>query len=113
MSSNALELLREHDPARALVALDDHARQAHRDAVLSNAVGRELVAPRRPLRRLAHGAVFVAAALVFGVGVAWASGVLSPLAVFENNAQKDGNPPGGIWDQSVVPGSIRQVSSVQ
>ena len=38
MSSNALNLLRELDPARSLVVLDERARHAHRDAILSSPV---------------------------------------------------------------------------
>jgi hypothetical protein len=58
-------------------------------------------------------ALALAAALVVGVGAAWASGLLSPLAVFENNAQSDGNPPGSIWDQKVDPGTVRMAASVR
>jgi hypothetical protein len=112
MSSNALELLRELDPARSLVALDERSRRGHLDAILSRPIRRRPVAVRQPGRRLIRVAALIAAALVFGVGVAWASGVLSPLSIFENNAQKDGNPPGSVWDQSVLPASVRQISSV-
>ena len=113
MSSNALNLLRELDPARSLVVLDERARHAHRDAILSSPVRDRPVVARRSRRRAFQAAVVLVTALVFGVGVAWAAGVLSPLAVFENNAQKSGNPPGSVWDQSVVPGSVRQISSVE
>jgi hypothetical protein len=112
MSSNALDLLRELDPARSLLALDDETRQAHVDAIVSHPVRRHSVT-RRPVRRVVQAVALVAAALAFGVGVAWAAGVLSPLTVFQDNAQKDGNPPGSIWDQSVLPGSVRHISTVQ
>jgi len=111
MSSNALELLREHDPSRSLPALDEYARRAHADGILSRPSGRAPIAARRRGRRVFQAAALVAAALAFGVGVAWAAGVLSPLTLFENNAEQDGNPPGGVWDQSVQPGSVHQVTS--
>jgi hypothetical protein len=113
MSSNALGLLRENDPARSLTALDERARQASLEEILSRPMPRHAVSAARPARRLVQTIAVLAAALAFGVGVAWASGFLSPLAVFENNAQRDGNPPGSIWDQSVLPASVRQIGSVQ
>src|SRR4051812_8960773 len=113
MSSNALELLREHDPARSLAALDERARRASLDEILSRPIPRNPVSSARPVRRLVQTSAVLVAALLCGVGVAWAAGFLSPLAVFENNAQRDGNPPGSIWDQSVLPASVRQISSVQ
>jgi hypothetical protein len=109
MSSDALDLLRASDPARALQPLAGPAREAHCELVLSHAVRR---ASRRP-RRMLQVALALAAALVVGAGAAWASGLLSPLAVFEHNAQRDGNPAGGIWDQSVDPSSVRLAASVQ
>jgi hypothetical protein len=112
MLSNALELLRELDPARSLSALDEYARQAQADEILSRPIRRAPIAAGRRRRRVVQAAVLVAAALVFGVGVAWAAGLLSPLTVFENNAQKVGNPPGSVWDQSVLPASVHQVTRV-
>src|SRR5437588_714092 len=113
MSSNALELLREFDPARTLAALDEHARQAHRDHILEQPFrSSEAVNRRTVRRRFAQVAAVGVAVLVFGVGVAWASGFLSPLGLFENNAEQDGNPPGSVWDQSVVPDTVREISSV-
>jgi hypothetical protein len=112
MSSNALELLRESDPARTLVALDEHGRETHREQILAQPIRRSAAVSRRTFRRLVQVAAVGVAVLVFGVGVAWASGFLSPLGVFENNAQRDGNPAGSIWDQSVVPNTVREISSV-
>jgi hypothetical protein len=113
MSSNALQQLREQDPARSLVALDESVRCAHREAILSCPIRGESLGSRRHARRIVRVAAVVVGALVFGVGVAWAAGVISPLAVFQNNAQKDGNPPGSVWDQSVVLTSVRQIRSVE
>jgi hypothetical protein len=113
MSSNAIELLREYDPARSLVALDERSRRASFEGVVSRPIPRQPISAARPMRRLVQTMAVLAAALVFGVGVAWASGLLSPLTVFENNAQRDGNPPGSVWDQSVLPASVRQISRVQ
>jgi hypothetical protein len=113
MSSNALELLREHDPARSLTALDERDRRASSEEIVSHPIVRNPVSAARPVRRLVQTSAVLAAALAFGVGVAWASGLLSPLTIFENNAQKDGNPPGSVWDQSVLPASVRQISSAQ
>jgi hypothetical protein len=113
MSPNALKLLRELDPARSLIALDEQSRRARVDEIVSRPLPGRAVAVRRPARRVLQAVALVGAALVFGVGVAWAAGVLSPLTVFQNNAQNDGNPPGSVWDQSVLPGSVRQISTVQ
>ena len=113
MSSDALELLRERDPARSLVALDERTRRAHCDEILARPVRRGSPAARPPVSWAVRAVALALVVLVFGVGAAWASGLLSPLAVFESNAQQDGNPPGGIWDQSVVASSVRQVSSVE
>src|SRR5438270_2403680 len=113
MSSNALELLREFDPARTLAALDEHARQAHRDHILEQPFrSSEAVNRRTVRRRFAQVAAVGVAVLVFGVGVAWAPGFLSPVGRFENNAEQDGNPPGSVWDQSIVPDTVREISSV-
>src|SRR4051812_36126704 len=113
MSSNAVELLREHDPASGLVDLDERSRQAHCDEILAHSVWRRRTSASRPVRRFVQTVAVLAATLAFGVGVAWASGLLSPLALFETNAQRDGNPAGSVWDQSVLPASVRQISSVQ
>jgi hypothetical protein len=112
MSTDALDLLRAHDPARLLRPLDDAARRAQCELVMSDALRRKARGPRRKLRVAAAVAAVLAAVLVV-VGAAWACGLLSPLAVFENNAQRDGSPPGSIWDQSVDPGTVRLVASVQ
>jgi hypothetical protein len=53
------------------------------------------------------------AALVVGVGAAWAAGAISPLAVFENNAQQNGAAPGSLWDQNVVPSSVLEAATVE
>jgi hypothetical protein len=113
MSPNALELLRELDPARSLITLDDQSRRAHAAAIVAHPIPRRSLTARRPARRALQAAALLAAALIFGVGVAWAAGVLSPLTVFQNNAQNGGSEPGSLWDQSVLPGSVRQISSVQ
>jgi hypothetical protein len=113
MSFSALEFLRESDPARSLVAVDENARRAQREAIFSHDVPRRSDSVCRPTTRLLRAGVAVAAALVFGVGIAWASGALSPLSVFENNAQNNENPAGSVWGQSVMSGTVRQISSVE
>ena len=109
MSASALDLLRAHDPARGLAPFDDAARDAHRARILERS---QRLERRRPSRTLRVAAA-LAAALAVGVGAAWASGLLSPLEIFENNAQRGGNPPGGIWDQAVDPSTVRRAASVQ
>ena len=112
MLSDALELLREFDPARTLIALDEHTRQTHRDRILARPIRRSAVVDRGAFRRLVQVAAIGVAVLVVGVGVAWASGFLSPLGVFQNNAQKDGNRAGSVWDQSVVANTVREIGSI-
>jgi (2Fe-2S) ferredoxin len=109
MSASALDLLRAHDPARELAPLDGASRDAHRARILERS---QRLERRRPWRTLRVAAA-LAAALAVGVGAAWASGLLSPLAIFENNAQREGNPPGGLWDQTVDPSTVRRAASVQ
>jgi hypothetical protein len=55
----------------------------------------------------------VAVALVFGVGIAWAAGALSPLAVFQGSIQQRGASPGSLWDQRVVPASVIEAATVE
>jgi hypothetical protein len=112
-SSEALTLLRRSDPALRLEPVSTQAREILRDRIMVlPAPSPHMPRDRRRPRRLAHLALAAVTVLVVGVGAAWAAGVLSPLAVFEQNAQRDGNPPGSIWDQSVAPATVRRAASV-
>jgi hypothetical protein len=79
---------------------------------------RRMPVARRPAwRRTA--ALALAALAMLALGVAWAAGAWSPtepLALFETNPQggmQKGIPvPDGYWDQTVIPGSVKQVASV-
>jgi hypothetical protein len=110
---HALGMLRTQDPARLLEPLSHERREALRDEVLASA--RRVARPpraRAPRLKALQLAAILAAALVVGVGVAWAAGALTPLAVFENNRQSDGSAPGSLWDQHVVPSSVVDAGTV-
>src|SRR3954452_9091201 len=101
---HALRVLCTQDPARLPEPLPQESLERLRDEVLASAprVARPPRARARRLKALQLVAI-LAAALIVGVGVAWAAGALAPLAVFENNRQSDGSAPGSLWDQHVVP----------
>jgi hypothetical protein len=113
-TSDAIQLLRRHDPARLLEPAPRELREKLRDDLLGSAAQvtparSTRVRSRKPLQLVAA----VALALVVGVGVAWASGALSPRAVFEDSVQQRGAAPGSLWDQRVVPGSVIEVATVE
>jgi hypothetical protein len=114
LADDAIHLLRRHDPARRLEPVPRELREKLRDEVLVSAVRavRTRNSRTRPTKSLRLVAVAVAA-LVVGVGVAWASGVLSPLAIFQNNIQQQGAAPGSPWDQRVVPASVVKAATVE
>lgn len=114
MSANdAIHLLRTHDPARGLEPVPPDLRKKLRDDIVASAprvVHRSrLGARRRTSLQLLAAAI---AALVVGVGAAWAAGAISPLALFENNAQQNGAAPGSLWDQGVVPASVVEAATI-
>jgi hypothetical protein len=110
---HALRVLRTQDPARLLEPLPRESRERLRDEVLASArhVSRPPRTQGRRLKALQLVAI-LAAALVVGVGVAWAAGALTPLAVFENNRQSDGSAPGSLWDQHIVPSSVIEAATL-
>lgn len=115
LTDDALQLLRRHDPARQLEPIPSALREQLRDRVIAIAAAQPAGddtrrAPRRRTFTLLAAGVTV---LVVGVGVAWAAGVLSPRALFENNLQQQGAAPGGLWDQRVVPASVVEAASVK
>jgi hypothetical protein len=105
----ALDLLRRHDPAAALPSADTAAREALRGRILASPSRARRVRRRRPL----VAAFAVAAVVVLGAGAAWASGSLSPLALFRTNPQGEGASPGSLWHQHVVPSSVRKAATVR
>jgi hypothetical protein len=112
MSADALDLLRACDPAHSLTPLDAAARQRLCERITSRPASESRLTPI-PRRRPLQVALALVVALAFSCGVAWAAGLLSPLAVFEQNAQQNGKPPGGVWDQTVLRETVRPVSSVE
>jgi hypothetical protein len=106
--SEALELLRRHDPASALAPASRDERQVMRDRI------KRLTPPtrRRAGRRVAFAAAIAAAAVV-GAGAAWAAGSWSPLRLFEANPQRHNGDAGRLWDQRVVPGSVVEAATVE
>jgi hypothetical protein len=112
MSADALELLRACDPAHSLTPIDTAERERLREWTTSQPLP-ELRSRRTSRRRPLQVVLTLVVALAFGCGVAWAAGLLSPLAVFEQNAQQNGNPPGGPWDQTVLRETVRPVRSVE
>jgi hypothetical protein len=113
-SSDAIQLLGRQDPAQLLEPLPRELREKLRDEVLASAAR---VVPTRSSRVRRRTALQLVAAgvlaLILGVGVAWASGVLSPLAVFQDNVQQQGAAHGSLWDQRVMPASVIEAATVE
>jgi hypothetical protein len=110
MTDHALDLLRRYDPAAALPAADADTREALR----RRAVGPHSHGPRAARRRSPLvPALVLGLALVVGVGAAWASGALSPAALFRANPNGEGTRPGDLWHQRVIPASVRRVATVR
>jgi hypothetical protein len=107
---HALDLLRRHDPATSLPPSDAGAREELR---------RQIVASRTAVARSARrrspliAGLALGAAVVVGAGAAWASGALSPVALFRQNPQAQGTSPGDLWHQRVVPASVRRAATVR
>src|SRR3954470_1716214 len=113
--NDALHLLHAADPARKLEPLPDEHRRLLRDQITAT---EWRPAGVRPTTRSSRTLQLVAAAvlaLVVGVGAAWAAGAISPLSVFENNAQHRGydTSPGSVWNQEVIPSSVVEADSVE
>lgn len=112
-SSDAVSVLRAHDPAQHLEPLSPDSRETLRDRVLSTAAHTcPAVRPAPRRRRAISLALAAVGALVVGVGAAWAAGALSPTAIFLNSPQQQDVAPGSLWDQHVVPSSVVQASTV-
>jgi hypothetical protein len=109
-----LSLLRAGDPAGQLPPLSDLRRIALLERAMT-ADPRTVPARRsRTLRTRAPQVAFAfALALVLSTGIAWAAGALSPVALFSNSPQQEGAAPGALWDQQVIPESVRQVTAVE
>jgi hypothetical protein len=112
MSSNeALDLLRRHDPARHVEAIPMAARDALRDRIVAGRPSRAAAHAVRP-RRLLSVALAVVGVVVVGAGGAWAAGRWSPVDLFQQNPQADNGTAGGLWKQTVVPGSTVEATTV-
>jgi hypothetical protein len=110
--SEAIDLLRRHDPARALDPLSPGEGELVRDRILAAPPPRASAGSRRPARAFALAAT-VAVAAVVGVGVAWAAGTWSPLQLFQANPEYDNGSAGALWNQHVVPGSVVEAATVE
>src|SRR5947207_3319914 len=108
---DTIDLLRSLDPARMLAPADAGAREELRVRIVGAGPGSATGA--RPRRRpVALAAAAGTLALVVGAGAAWASGALSPIALFRANAAYDDPGAGHLWHQRVVPGSVTQAASL-
>ena len=111
-AERALSLLRAADPAARLAPLPEQQRASLRDAAMT--VGRPRASRPAPRRRpLVRIATAVAALALLTTGIAWAAGALSPLALFQTNFESSGSPPGSLWDQKVIAGSVEHIGSVE
>jgi hypothetical protein len=86
--------------------------QALFDAIVSRPGDRRLLRSSKARRRTWPAAIVLAVALLGG-GAAWAQISSDPLELFRSNPQNDGNQPGGLWDQKVVPSTVRRMGVVQ
>ena len=112
-ADDAIQLLRRHDPASRLDAVPVEVRERLCHAVIaSDRDAAELSRMRSSRRTFVPVVVACIAALALGVGVAWAAGVLSPLAIFQDNMQQQGAAPGSLWDQRVVPSSVVEAATL-
>lgn len=110
-SSDAVELLRRYDPASRLEAVPRQEREVLRDRIVVMPAPRRVVRARRSRRLVTFAAASVAAVIV-GVGVAWAAGSWSPVELFQANPQHLNGSTGGLWDQQVVPDSVMEAASL-
>jgi hypothetical protein len=110
MTDHALDLLRRHDPAAALPAADaDEREELRRRIVASRPHGSRTRRGRSPLILV----VALGVALVVGAGAVWASGAISPMALFRANPNGEGTNPGDLWHQRVIPASVRRAATVR
>lgn len=110
MTDHALDLLRRHDPAAVLPAADAEAREGLRRRIVAS---RPQGAPGSRHRSRLVLALALGVALVVGAGAAWASGALSPTALFRANPSGEGTRPGDLWRQQVIPATVRRVATVR
>ena len=103
-STEALDLLRRHDPARHLEAIPTADRDALRERIVARRPSRVAAHARRPRRLLSVTLAVISVAIV-GAGGAWAAGSWSPVDLFQQNPQADNGTADGLWKQTVVPGS--------
>src|SRR4051794_38520072 len=108
-ANDALQLLRAADPARKLEPLPDEHRRLLRDRVTATDWRAAAATPTMRSSRAVQLLAAAVLALAVGVGAAWAAGAISPLSVFENNAQHTGGydtSPSSVWNQEVIPSSV-------
>jgi hypothetical protein len=110
-SYEALDLLRLHDPAADLEPVSVGERERLREGILAGSTRSRPAWSPRPARLLALAVVLSAA--VVGVSVAWAAGHWSPPGLFQANPQHEGGTAGDLWNQQVVPGTVRRAATVQ
>jgi len=82
------------------------------ETIVARPGDRRLMKSSSARRRIWPAALVIGLALLGG-GAAWAQISSDPLALFRSNPESDGNEPGGLWDQKVVPSTVRQVGAVR
>ncbi len=109
--SDTLDRLRRLDPARTIAPADAHTREALRRRIVSVPIR---TSARRPQGRRAAVLVAVAVTLLaVGIGAAWASGVLGPVALFRANSAYDDPSAGQLWHQHVIPASVFKAATIR
>jgi hypothetical protein len=110
-STDALDLLRRHDPARHLEAVPAADRDVLRERIVAQPAARSAPRSRRPRRSLSV-AVAVVGMAILGAGGAWAAGTWSPVALFRSNPQAHNGTTDSLWKQTVVPGSTIEAAAI-
>jgi hypothetical protein len=113
--SDALELLRAHDPARRLKPLTPELRAVMLGRIVASPA-RAPAARARRVRPLVLIGVALAAAVLAG-GAAWAAGGWSPVSLFRENPQHRSGGSGEsrtarLWDQRVIASSVVRAAAV-
>jgi hypothetical protein len=109
--TEALVLLRRHDPARSLQALPATDRDVLRERIVA---GRLTGATRRarPPRRMLSVAVAVLGIAALGTAGAWAAGTLSPVDLFHTNPQADNGSADTLFKQTALSDSTTRAATI-
>ncbi|HEY2787933.1 MAG TPA: hypothetical protein VGI72_00690 [Gaiellales bacterium] len=109
---DTLDVLRRLDPARSIAPADAHVREAVRSQIVAVPIRTSV---RRPHRRRAPVLAAAAALLLaVGIGAAWATGALGPVALFRANSAYNNDPSAGqLWHQHVIPASVFKAATMR